>query len=180
MILVSEFDKYQDVHSSAWFLFISTSRAFSYWLDLMCCAYVAIVTFSFLVLETSKKFLVVIVFCVKFFFYYLTVQVSYGGEVGLAITQCIGLTGLFQWGMRQSAELENQMTSVERVLEFTKVEHEPSLESVSWMCFNSLLLIIRLRGLTSELLCNLFLINAFYVWKLFRTNCKTLSVMYFI
>lgn len=69
MILVSEFDKYQDVHSSAWFLFISTSRAFSYWLDLMCCAYVAIVTFSFLVLETSKKFLVVIVFCVKFFFF---------------------------------------------------------------------------------------------------------------
>jgi hypothetical protein len=32
----------------------------------------------------------------------------------LAITQAIGLTGMFQWGMRQSTELENQMTSVER------------------------------------------------------------------
>lgn len=53
-----------------------------------------------------------------------------GGEIGLAITQCIGLTGMFQWGMRQSAELENQMTSVERVLEFSRVEHEPPLESV--------------------------------------------------
>jgi ATP-binding cassette subfamily C (CFTR/MRP) protein 4 len=49
--------------------------------------------------------------------------------VGLAVTQSIGLIGMIQWGMRQSAELENSMTSLERVLEYTSLESEPLLES---------------------------------------------------
>ncbi|PSN47509.1 hypothetical protein C0J52_02251 [Blattella germanica] len=54
---------------------------------------------------------------------------SFGGDVGLAITQAIGLTGLLQWGIRQSAEMENQMTSVERVLEYNRVDKEPPLQT---------------------------------------------------
>jgi ATP-binding cassette subfamily C (CFTR/MRP) protein 4 len=54
---------------------------------------------------------------------------TYGGNVGLAITQTMGLTGMIQWAMKQTAELENQMTSVERVLEYTNVPQESTLES---------------------------------------------------
>ncbi|XP_045489358.1 probable multidrug resistance-associated protein lethal(2)03659 isoform X1 [Pieris rapae] len=105
--LIKEFDNHQDLHSSAWYMFIASSRAFGFWLDLVCVVYIAVVTMSFLVFGQEK----------------------YGGNVGLAITQAMGLTGMFQWGMRQSTELENQMTSVERIEEYSNIEPEPPLES---------------------------------------------------
>uniref|UniRef100_A0A2S2N873 Putative multidrug resistance-associated protein lethal n=1 Tax=Schizaphis graminum TaxID=13262 RepID=A0A2S2N873_SCHGA len=39
------------------------------------------------------------------------------------------MTGALQWGIRQLAELDNQMTSVERVVEYTNVPQEAALES---------------------------------------------------
>lgn len=52
-----------------------------------------------------------------------------GGNVGLAITQIFHLIMMSQWGMRQTAELENCMTSVERVVEYVDLESEPLLET---------------------------------------------------
>lgn len=37
------------------------------------------------------------------------------------------MTGMVQWGMRQAAEVANQMMSVERVLEYTSLPSEPNL-----------------------------------------------------
>ncbi|KAL5236136.1 hypothetical protein ACI65C_003546 [Semiaphis heraclei] len=106
-ILSKEFAMHQDLHSSAWYLFITLSRAFGFWLDIVCLLFISIVTFYFIFIDND----------------------TYGGNIGLAITQAIGLTSLFQWVIRQSAELENQMTSVERVLEYSNVPQESALES---------------------------------------------------
>lgn len=41
----------------------------------------------------------------------------------------LGLTGVTQFGVRQSAEVENHMTSVERIIEYSKLESEAELNS---------------------------------------------------
>lgn len=105
-ILIHEFDNYQDLHSAAWFLFICSNRAFGFWLDVICIVFIGSVTMALLAFGNDL----------------------YGGDMGLIITQYMGLMGSLQWGMRQWSELENQMTSVERVLEYTKVEREPNRE----------------------------------------------------
>lgn len=42
----------------------------------------------------------------------------------MALSQAFSLTGMLQWGVRQWAELENQMTAVERVYEYSQVKPE--------------------------------------------------------
>lgn len=105
-MLIQKFDCTQDGHSSAWFLFIASSRAFGFWLDMICITFIAGVIFSLL---TFNKDL-------------------YGGDIGLVITQYYALIGGLQWGMRQWSELENHMTSMERLLEYTRIESEPGQE----------------------------------------------------
>lgn len=52
-----------------------------------------------------------------------------GAHVGLAITQILNLITTIQWGMRQTAELENNMTSVERVMEYINLKAESHNET---------------------------------------------------
>ncbi|KAJ8941680.1 hypothetical protein NQ314_010326 [Rhamnusium bicolor] len=105
-MLIQEFDDFQDNHSAAWFLFIASSRCFGFWLDILCISFITIAIYTLLVFNKQ----------------------IHGGDIGLVITQYMGLIGSLQWGMRQWSELENQMTSVERVLEYTKLESEPDRE----------------------------------------------------
>lgn len=54
LILMDEFDNHQNVHTSCWFMFISTSAAFGMVLDILCLIFVAFVIFSFLLFESGE------------------------------------------------------------------------------------------------------------------------------
>lgn len=47
--LSNEYDAHQDFNTSAFFMFLTTSRAFAIWLELVCVAYMAAVLSIFLI-----------------------------------------------------------------------------------------------------------------------------------
>ncbi|XP_057653041.1 uncharacterized protein LOC130891946 [Diorhabda carinulata] len=103
-ILINEFDRHQDVHTSAWYLTLACMNAFGLWLDLIVLIFLAIVTFSFVITASFTN--------------------VNGSMAGLAISQCMVLTGMLQYGMKQLAEVINNLTSVERVLQYTTLDNE--------------------------------------------------------
>ncbi|CAL7944629.1 unnamed protein product [Xylocopa violacea] len=107
-IVTADFDNHQDLHTSTWFIFFSSSRAFGLYLETTCLTYVAVITIGFLVFD----------------------NLAIAGDIGLVITQITAISVVLQWGMRQTAELENQITSIERVLEYSRLEEEPFLDSI--------------------------------------------------
>ncbi|KAI8514342.1 Multidrug resistance-associated protein 4 [Branchiostoma belcheri] len=102
-----EFHSHQDLHSEAWFLFIACSRWLALRLDFLAAMFVTAVAFCSVLASEGLD----------------------GGLVGLSVTYAIMLTARFQWGVRQSAEVENLMTSAERVVTYTKLEPEAPLET---------------------------------------------------
>ncbi|GFT55309.1 hypothetical protein NPIL_228741 [Nephila pilipes] len=102
------FDHYQDKHTATWFMFISVTRWFGIVLDWLCVIYISCVTITMVALSEDP---------------------SYASKAGLAIASALQLSGSFQWGVRQSAEVESQMTSVERVIEYSNLAPEAALDS---------------------------------------------------
>ncbi|GJQ86167.1 hypothetical protein Trydic_g13444 [Trypoxylus dichotomus] len=107
--LIKEFDRHQNVHTSAWILSISCMASFGLWLDLLCALMFAAIVYSFVVISE-------------------TVGIS-GAMAGLAISQSLSLSFILQYGMRQIAEVASQLTSVERIMTYTKLDQEGSFES---------------------------------------------------
>ncbi|XP_021915794.1 multidrug resistance-associated protein 4-like isoform X2 [Zootermopsis nevadensis] len=100
------FDSRQDDHTGAWSLFLATSNAFGFWMDILSSLFVASITLTFFILEENI-----------------------GAKVGLALSQALIVTGMLQYGLLRATEVVSQMTSVERVLDYTNIEKEADLES---------------------------------------------------
>jgi hypothetical protein len=47
-----------------------------------------------------------------------------GGLVGLTMTYAMALMGLFQWGVRQSAEVENQVRYFNSYTFYFSIKHQ--------------------------------------------------------
>ncbi|KAH0534630.1 hypothetical protein KQX54_006034 [Cotesia glomerata] len=107
-MLCNEFDHYQDIHTGAWYLTITTGSAFGLILDLISCVFVTCVCYSLILMDPENTF---------------------GGSVGLAISQSLILTGMLQYGVKQTAEVQSQMTSVERIIQYTDLPKEGPMES---------------------------------------------------
>ncbi|KAB0372887.1 hypothetical protein FD755_015640, partial [Muntiacus reevesi] len=100
------FDAHQDLHSETWFLLLTTSQWLAVYLDVICAIFVPVVAFGALIL----------------------VETLDAGHIGLVLSLTITLTRMFQWCVRQSAEVENMMISVERVIEYTDLVKEAPWE----------------------------------------------------
>ncbi|KAF8571730.1 hypothetical protein P879_06105, partial [Paragonimus westermani] len=98
------FDELVDKHTSVFYANIAAARWLSIRLDLLCWIFITAVVAICLLLGTFSNIA--------------------GSSVGLMITYATGLVGLFQWCVRQSAEVENQMVSVERTVEYMDLEPE--------------------------------------------------------
>ncbi|XP_018579794.1 probable multidrug resistance-associated protein lethal(2)03659 isoform X2 [Anoplophora glabripennis] len=108
-IIVKEFDALQDQHTSTCCVMIVSSETFGFYLDIISLVFLSFVTFQFLI---------------------FTDEHTASATVGLIISQAMVLTGMLQIGARQTAEVAANMISVERVLQYCKLEKEGPFESL--------------------------------------------------
>ena len=94
----------------------ATKQWFGNYLDLMVAIYLA--------------------FCVSIFL--LMPRDFLGGDVGVAISACLFLVGILQHGISQSAEAENLIISVERVMEYGNIKSEDYLPANNNICDKSM------------------------------------------
>ncbi|CAH1997626.1 unnamed protein product [Acanthoscelides obtectus] len=111
-ILCDEFDRHQDLYTSANYTSLVTKRAFGFYMDFFAAGFITLIIGRFLIFDMDTA----------------------AGDVGLTISKATSLAMIIQMALMQWAEIENLMTSVERVLEYTKleVENKSGLEIDNW------------------------------------------------
>ncbi|XP_066245071.1 probable multidrug resistance-associated protein lethal(2)03659 [Euwallacea similis] len=101
-ILVEEFDRHQDLYTSAHYMTFCVRRSFGFFMEILSTCFLAFIIGKLLFFNSGES----------------------SGDVGLAITKGSMLAGLVEWALMQLSELENDMTSVERVLEYSNIPQD--------------------------------------------------------
>jgi len=105
-----KFQVAHDTHTRAFFAFIASSRWVGFRMDSIMYLFLSVAAFLAVLFQQQGWFKVDPVI------------------LGLSLSMLLQLAGLFQWCIRQSAEVINQMVSVERVLGFCNLPPEAELE----------------------------------------------------
>lgn len=101
---MQDFNEVQDRRSQIWFLVPHSARWMGIRLDFVCTLFVAISTFTGVFSTTDA------------------------GTLGLSLVYAISTVGQLQFAMRQTADVENMMTAVERVITYTELPKEPTYD----------------------------------------------------
>lgn len=107
---VKKFELAHDAHTRSFFSFISASRWVGFRMDSIMFMLMSVVSFLAVLFQQQGWF---------------SIDPSI---LGLSISMLLQLAGMFQWCIRQSAEVVNLMVSVERVLAFRNIQPEAALE----------------------------------------------------
>jgi len=106
---MKRFESVHDAHTRTFFSFIACSRWVGFRIDSIAFLLLTFVSFFSVLFQTQGWF---------------NVEPAI---LGLSISMLLQLCSAFQWCIRQSAEIVNQMVCVERVLEYGKIEAEAPL-----------------------------------------------------
>lgn len=115
----NEFAKCHDKHSRSFWSFLASSRWLGFRMDFLMFVNCSVASFLAVLLSEREWFNIdPVIF-------------------GLALSMLIQLGSIFQWTIRQSAEVVNQMVCVERVSEYSNLEPEGDLEKDTDKNFDS-------------------------------------------
>jgi ATP-binding cassette, subfamily C (CFTR/MRP), member 4 len=106
----NKFQQVHDRHTRSFFAFIAASRWVGFRMDALVFFLLAIASYGSVLFHEQGWFNVD------------------PAILGLSLSMLLQLAGLFQWCVRQSAEVVNQMVSVERVVDFGQIAGEAPLE----------------------------------------------------
>lgn len=109
-IISDQFYKLVNTNTQAYFALLVCVRWLGFRLDMVCSLFIASSAFLAVYSTTPEGGA-------------LSGDIG-GARIALGLSYVIGLTGWFQYVVRQGAEVENDMTSTERIVAYTRLPHE--------------------------------------------------------